>query len=180
MLEKASNFTNEEGTLSVEQSAQCMTDLPGGERVKKDDARIDACGAVDELNSFIGLLRSEVSVELQEELQGIQRCLFQVGAQLVGGKTCHPSLIADALTVLQAKVEEMKRRGVRFTGFVLPGGCKPAALAHVCRAVCRRAERAAVTLNIYDVVPYLNRLSTYFFFLAKELNEIYEQDEIKL
>lgn len=159
---------------------QMFTSLPDGSRVRKDDQRIEACGTVDELNSHIGLLAAEVPFDMANELHDIQRVLFAVGSHLVG--VCHPQGMPgdNQIAYLQKRISEMQETCGRFTGFVLPGGCHSAALSHVCRTVCRRAERHAVRLNNYADVLYLNRLSTYFFYLSKYLNYFHGIDEIKV
>jgi len=157
------------------------TGLADGRRVAKHDARIEALGAVDELNSFAGLLATEVLNDEQRDLLGaIQNDLFDLGAELAlpdhGQMTDgHIARLDDALAELNAVLPPL-------TEFVLPGGSRAAALAHVCRTVCRRAERRLTALaeaELLSTVPqrYLNRLSDLFFVLARTLNRAQDGNE---
>src|SRR5690242_9259827 len=150
------------------------TGLASGARVAKDAARIEAIGAVDELNSMLGVLAAEsLPGDLGERMAEIQNDLFDLGGEL--------SLPGNAL-LGAAHVERLERELDRLNAalpplkdFVLPAGSRSAALAHVARAVCRRAERRVVTLSrkqkIAPALPaYLNRLSDLLFVLARELN----------
>ncbi|WP_445657820.1 cob(I)yrinic acid a,c-diamide adenosyltransferase [Achromobacter sp. NCFB-sbj8-Ac1-l] len=150
------------------------TGLGDGSRVPKDAARIAALGDVDELNSVIGLLLTEsVPADVAQDLLTIQHDLFDMGAEL-----CIPGHVALA----DAQVAQLDARLVHYNGalaplreFILPGGCRAAAYAHLARTVCRRAERAIVALAHADTVnapvrQYLNRLSDLMFVLARYLN----------
>ena len=158
---------------------QVMTSLPDGTRVRKDDLRMDACGTIDELNSYVGLLVTEVPIDLVQELQHIQRQLFGVGAKLVGVEQPENFPDEPAVHFLLERVESINQRCGTVNYFILPGGCRAASISHICRTVCRRAERAAVAIDQNDVVPFLNRLSTYFFALSRYLNFFYDFREIK-
>lgn len=174
-------MTNENHKNMDEQSTPKMfTSLPDGTRVRKDDLRFDACGTVDELNSHIGLLSAELPVDLAQELHGIQRKLFAIGAHLVGVDKVDGYPDQTDIDFLQKRCLEMQKISGKINCFVLPGGCHSAAHSHVCRTVCRRAERCAVRLESYSDVLYLNKLSTYFFFLSLYLNYFKGIDEIKL
>ena len=150
------------------------TGLGDGSRVAKDAPRIDAIGAVDELNSTIGVLRAEALPEdLAAMLTDIQHDLFDLGGELsIPGYTA----VGDAhVKRLEGAVERLNADLAPLKEFVLPGGTRSAALAHVARTVCRRAERAVVHLAATEPVAepsrrYLNRLSDLLFVMARALN----------
>ncbi|GAB6976876.1 cob(I)yrinic acid a,c-diamide adenosyltransferase [Prevotella falsenii] len=164
------------------------TGLIGGTRVKKSDIRIDSYGTVDELNSFIGLLATYVNEqETADLLAEIQNILFNIGCNLAMGenfkKEIKESVVAgvfiehveNAIDRMQAAIPELK-------SFVIPGGSRSASIAHVCRTVCRRAERLIIALDETSAVDsnlmaYVNRLSDYFFVLSRYLNNIEKVDE---
>jgi len=158
-----------------------QTGLIGGTNVPKNDPRIEAYGTVDELNSFIGLL---ASYPLREStaafLEKIQHNLFVIGSYLAtdtqitthsGDSILSPEVISDKekeIDIIQSGLPELR-------SFVLPGGSSEAAVCHICRTVCRRAERRIVEISeLYSVdhlvIIYVNRLSDYFFVLSRELN----------
>ncbi len=157
------------------------TSLFGGGRVPKDDARVEAYGAVDELNAAIGLARALApAAEVDVELARIQAELFAVGAELA---TPHDARAHGALPGVRGEwAEALERRMDRWdeelaalTAFVLPGGTSAAAALHVARATCRRAERRSVALSHLAhidpaVVVYLNRLSDFLFEAARAEN----------
>ena len=158
------------------------TSLVGGKRVAKDSVRLEACGTVDELNSYIGLLMATPGVDRNEAdtLRGVQNKLFNIGAYLATDNTDNPmtepqGLGQDAISALENQIDLMTDRIPPMHCFVLPGGSLASAQAQVCRAVCRRAERRVITLGgecRVDplVIRYLNRLSDYLFTLARYLN----------
>ncbi len=154
------------------------TSLGDGTRVPKLDCRIAAFGAVDELNSHIGLaLAAELSDDLREVLTRVQNELFDLGADL-----SVPFGVTDRLRISDAQISSLEHDCDRFnaelpdlTSFVLPGGSEVAARLHVARAVCRRAERealeAAEQMEINQLaLVYLNRLSDLLFILARTAN----------
>jgi cob(I)alamin adenosyltransferase len=150
------------------------TGLGDGSRTAKDSLRVHAIGDVDELNSGIGLLLCEPMPEtLREELLSIQHDLFDLGGEL-----CIPghAMIGDAQVArLDALLERYNADLPPLKEFILPGGSRGAALAHVCRTVCRRAERAMVALGREQAVnplprQYVNRLSDLLFVLSRVLN----------
>jgi cob(I)alamin adenosyltransferase len=150
------------------------TGLADGSRVAKDSARIDAIGHVDELNSAIGALAAEgVADDIAAELIEVQHDLFDLGGELaIPG---HVAMRDDQVARLEADVERHNATLGPLKEFVLPGGTRAAALAHVARTVCRRAERSLVHLAASEAVTdasrrYLNRLSDYLFVLARALN----------
>lgn len=148
------------------------TSLADGSEVSKVDARIEAIGTVDELNSFIGLLINELhrggAQALARQCIEVQQSLFDLGAALaVPGSDRFPGV--DALESQSAALNEALPP---LTEFVLPGGNRMSAAAHVCRTVARRTERRLWALPA-DAAPgatYLNRLSDYFFVLARTVN----------
>lgn len=159
------------------------TGLGDGRRVRKDDARVAAMGDVDELNSQIGVLLCEpLPDDVRDALVTIQHDLFDLGGELcIPGHTMvtevHLARLDDWLAHYNAALPPLKE-------FILPGGTRAAALAHVCRTVCRRAERSIVALDTVgaldaagSAVPlaatprrYVNRLSDLLFVLARVLN----------
>lgn len=153
------------------------TGLASGGRIGKDQLRVAALGDVDELNSAIGLLLAEeLPAGMRDALLGVQHDLFDLGGELsLPGhtliSTAHLARIEDLITQYNAGLPPLKE-------FVLPGGTRPAALAHMARTICRRAERTLVALrnqeNAEEKSPlqaqYLNRLSDLLFVLARSLN----------
>ena len=162
------------------------TSLVGGKRVPKDCARLESYGTIDELNAQVGLLLTYVSEPMDREtLIGIQNNLFVMGAQLATEAPQVPSVIITSVDVtkLEQSIDAASEGLPKWRGFTLPGGCRPAALAHVCRTICRRAERRILTLNSSEEVApellaYVNRLSDYFYILALRLNFLQGTEEI--
>jgi len=161
------------------------TSLGDGSRVSKLDGRIEAFGAVDELNAALGVvLAGELPAELREALARVQNELFDLGADL-----SVPAGVDGRLRVEQSMVDRLERDCDRFNAelpelrsFVLPGGTEAAARLHVARTLCRRAERdvlrAAAEHEVGPLVAvYLNRLSDLLFVLARAANALAGQDE---
>ncbi len=156
------------------------TALFGGQRVAKDALRIEAYGAVDELNAFLGLaVHHCTSPDIQSRLQRVQGELFQVGADLatpLDAKTSYISrLDADPARRLESEIDEWQELLPPLTSFILPGGSQPSAALHIARTICRRAERRTVSLARAEpineaVIVYLNRLSDWLFVLARLVN----------
>ena len=150
------------------------TGLSSGERITKDQPRVAAMGDVDELNSNIGLLLTETMPDVvREALVGIQHDLFDLGGELsLPGHT----LVSEAhLARIDGLIERFNTDLPPLREFILPGGSRAAALAHVARTVCRRAERTLVSLRQNEELQtlpaqYLNRLSDLLFVLARVLN----------
>jgi cob(I)alamin adenosyltransferase len=158
------------------------TGLGDGSRVAKDSARIDAIGGVDELNSAIGVLAAEtLPPEVASELTAVQHDLFDLGGELsIPG---HTAVTEAHVERLEAAVERHNADLGPLKEFILPGGTRSAALAHVARHVCRRAERAVVHLAGSEPVSdharrYLNRLSDLLFVLARVLNRAAGRDDV--
>ncbi|HRZ75851.1 MAG TPA: cob(I)yrinic acid a,c-diamide adenosyltransferase [Bacteroidales bacterium] len=158
-----------------------QTSLIGGTRVPKDHLRIEAYGTLDELNSFIGLLRDQPEAAgVRAELVRIQEQIFTAESWLAvdpGGKPrALPQLREEEVVVLEQAIDRMNDRLPPLTRFLLPGGHAVVSLAHVARTVCRRAERTTITLGREHpvdpvILRYLNRLSDYFFVLARFLGQ---------
>ena len=157
------------------------TSLVGGQRVSKASARLEAYGTVDELSSHLGLLAAMMDDDAEKDMIiRIQNCLFNVCTNLATDQEqtpLYPSayLPEGEIERLEQKVDEIMQMLPERQGFVLPGGTKEAAQAHVCRTVCRRAERRIVALSeVAQITPsilqYVNRLSDYLFVLAKKIN----------
>ncbi len=165
-------------------SGDCgMTSLVGGKRVSKTDIRICACGDIDELNAHIGLLQSLTGDKYTSQLTLIQVLLFNIGTVL--STSSMGSINPQDITNIEHEIDSLQDSTPQPGTFVLPGGSMAAAQSHVCRTVCRRAERSVVELSAeHDVDPlileYLNRLSDYFFVLALNLNFIDNIAEKKL
>lgn len=150
------------------------TGLGDGSRTTKDSLRIDAIGEVDELNSSLGLLLcEELPARVRAALLDIQHDLFDLGGEL-----CLPgmAIMKDAQVArLEELVEEFNRDLPMLKEFILPGGTRPAAIAHLCRTICRRAERSMVRLNTAEPLSdaarrFINRLSDLLFILGRLLN----------
>jgi cob(I)alamin adenosyltransferase len=163
-LSKIATRTGDKGT----------TGLGDGTRVDKDNVRIQAIGEVDELNSNLGVLLAEpLPDEMREELVSIQHDLFDLGGEL-----CIPGyqmIKEEHVERLDALLAKYNATLPALTEFILPAGSRAAAVAHVCRTVCRRAERAIVTLGKVETIhdfprQYVNRLSDLMFVLARVLN----------
>lgn len=157
------------------------TGLGDGTRVAKDNARVEAYGTVDELNSAIGVLLAEaLPNEVAEPLTQVQHRLFDVGGEL-----CIPghTLLTEAeVSNLEATLDHLNAALAPLKEFVLPGGSRAAALCHFARTVCRRAERRVYTLSRHEPVApaslaYLNRLSDLLFVMARYLNKVADHPE---
>lgn len=153
------------------------TSLLGGRRVSKADLRIDAYGTVDELNSFIGMLRDqEINKKREFLLKEIQDRLFTIGATLATepGKenVKKPDLHEVDLDLLEKEIDEMESLLPTLRFFILPGGHESVSFCHIARTVCRRTERCVIDLMEIEyvdeiIVKYLNRLSDYLFVLGR-------------
>lgn len=151
------------------------TSLIGGKRIGKDNPLVETYGEIDELCSLVGLLHSLCGEPM---LQRVQRDLFQLGSHIASSFS-RPFAIGtgqleDAIDTMQAELPRIDR-------FVLPGGTVAASVAHLCRTTARRVERRTVALKDGGISPdalaYLNRLSDYFFVLARYLNFIEKKEE---
>ena len=165
------------------------TSLVGGIRIRKSDARLEAYGTVDELSANLGLLAAMLPEgEERSLIIRTQNNLFNVGTHLATDQSqtpLYPSahLPEGETQLLEQAIDQMNARLPEAQGFILSGGCQAAAQAHVCRTVCRRAERRiaalAETATISDEIQqYINRLSDFLFVLAKIINFNTGQEEI--
>ena len=163
------------------------TGLIGGFRVSKNDPRIQAYGEVDELNSFIGRLISEISnSELKEQLETIQHRLFNIGSLFACTSADHPHLPSfdnSWTTQLEQWMDRWDQNLPTLKAFILPGGHPSAATAHMARTVCRRAERSSIALvnqpGREEPYIYINRLSDYLFVVARICNHLNSTNDIE-
>ena len=166
------------------------TGLFGGERVRKDDARVEAYGTVDELNAVIGIACAQADdLELRDTLAAFQDRLFAVGADIATpmetatqrGRVSVERIAPERVEALELLIDSFEAELPPLTRFILPGGSALAAALHLARVVCRRAERRCVTLAHLEeaaerptlnpeIVRYLNRLSDLLFVLARVAN----------
>ncbi len=172
------------------------TALYGGTRVPKHNLRIDSYGTIDELNSYLGLVRDQqIDQNSHNSILQIQDKLFTVGAILAtppekallknGKKRLAISLITpEDLQFLEDEIDKMNNELAPMTHFILPGGHQTVSFCHIARTICRRAERLACALHEIDplestTLQYLNRLSDYLFVLARKLSQDLQAKEIK-
>lgn len=165
-----------------------QTSLIGGTRVKKSDRRIEAYGTVDELNSYIGLVRDQpVNESRKDLLKEIQDRLFTIGSTLASdpekSKMKIPDLHAEDVALLEQEMDRMDETIPPLRNFILPGGHQSVSFCHVARCVCRRAERLAIGLAEDSEVPelviqYLNRLSDFLFVLSRKMAQELGAEEV--
>ena len=165
-----------------------ITSLIGGTKVPKHHLRIEAYGTVDELNSWIGLIRDQQIEDHQKEiLIEIQDRLFTIGSSLASdpekSKMKIPALKEEDVMKLEKEIDAMDEKLPEMRSFVLPGGHSIVSYCHIARCVCRRAERLATHLSetgFVDpfVIKYLNRLSDYLFVLSRMLTQELKANEI--
>lgn len=152
-----------------------LTSLANGHRVSKNDLRLESYGTADELNSWVGLLRSRIGSDRQEQMQWIQNKLFNLGALLAGAEgdewitNRDVQQIETWIDTIQAQLEPLK-------AFILPGGNETISTCHICRTITRRLERQMVklfqtqTINHSDIcLQWVNRLSDFWFVLARNI-----------
>ncbi|MNW39414.1 Cob(I)yrinic acid a,c-diamide adenosyltransferase [compost metagenome] len=167
-------------TIYTRTGDQGQTSVIGG-RVHKDDDRVEAYGTIDELNSFVGLAGSianpEIFADLGEDLQQIQQELFDCGSDLAYTRIKEDrfKVHSDMVDRLEAWIDRYESQNPVLEKFILPGGTQLSSTLHICRTICRRAERRAVTLSHNaeinpQVIKYLNRLSDFFFSVARTAN----------
>ena len=157
------------------------TSLANGERISKSDARIEAYGTVDELNSWVGLLRASLGKdacfgEVDKQLQWLQNKLFNLGADLslAPGKW----ILAEDAKQVEKWIDMMQARVPRQQAFLLPAGSESMARCHVCRTVCRRAERRMIAVgSAEEDMQLMNRISDYLFVLARYVGFIKGEEE---
>lgn len=165
------------------------TSLLGGSKVPKSNERIAAYGQIDELNSFIGLLHDQENVPqaIQEQLGWIQDRLFTLGSLLATEPDFKgfelPQIHEEDITILEKWIDSFEEELPELKNFILPRGHKTVSLCHVCRTVCRRAERSISALeddnNGKLILPFVNRLSDYLFVLSRKLAKHLQVTEIR-
>lgn len=181
-------MTHRLSTIVTKSGDTGTTSLGDGQRLAKDHRRIHAIGDVDELNSHVGLLISQLKASENAGytahhllLAQIQHNLFDLGSELaVPGYNALPD---DIVTSLEQSIEVMLEHLSPLKEFILPGGSISAAQAHICRSVSRRVERSLVALNFEEPISdlslqFINRLSDYFFVLARDLNRLAQRADI--
>lgn len=156
------------------------TGLFGGKRVSKADLRIETYGTVDELNSWIGVLRDqEINAGRKPVLLAIQDRLFTIGSSLAtepgNTKVKIPAMTEQNILDLEKEIDGMETELPPMRSFVLPGGHPSVSFCHVSRTVCRRAERLVISLHETEpvdllILKYLNRLSDYLFVLSRKMS----------
>ena len=173
-----------------------MTSLASGERVSKEDLRLEAYGTVDELNAHVAILYEQLSKiktsfplhqVIMKRLQEIKASLFYLGSELATKSktklTSNIKLEQSTIGVLEKDMDSFNQHLVPLTNFILPGGHMANAQAHMARCVCRRAERACVRLHLrdpirHDVIMYLNRLSDWLFVVARVISHLLKVKEV--
>lgn len=148
------------------------TTLLDGKIHKKSERVFDALGALDELNSTLGLLHTIRDKKIQSIILDLQRDLFEVGAKLAGGDRQFD--FEAKTTELEDRIDDIEKLNDPLTNFILPGGTSHAAYLHLSRTICRRAERQIAAIDepiAGKIVPYINRLSDYLFVLARYINK---------
>lgn len=165
------------------------TSLVGGTRVSKTHIRLETYGTVDELNSNLGFLITFLTDEHDRHfLQQVQDNLFAIGSYLATDrektKLNEVSVItSEQVETIEHEIDCLDEGLPPLTSFVLPGGCREAAVCHICRTVCRRAERRILTLAEQvdissELLAYVNRLSDYLFVLSRKMNQDAKKEEI--
>lgn len=157
------------------------TSLLGGSRVKKFHQRIESYGAIDELNAHVGLLIDfSLNDTNKDTLTHIQNKLFTIGSNLAddseNNKFKLPKIEEKDVVFLENEIDTLEASLPKLTNFILPGGHTSISQTHICRCICRRAERNVVKLNEsvavnVDIIAYLNRLSDYFFTLSRSISQ---------
>lgn len=157
------------------------TSLADGRRVRKCCTRVESYGTIDELSSYLGLLIAKMNgnttsdvATIIPDLISIQNDLFNISSELAG---VHTTGYDESIEKLEHRIDDMNLSLPTLHEFILPGGTECAAIAHICRTICRRAERCIITLAETEtvnehIIVYINRLSDYLFMLAKKLNFI--------
>lgn len=163
------------------------TALLGGDRVSKHHIRVESYGTVDELNSYLGLIRSTTKdSEVTHAIASVQDRLFTLGSYLASApnsKVILPELFDEDVLFLEKEIDRMTGQLPELRNFILPGASQSGAHAHVARCICRRAERLVVLLADNEtiesiIITYLNRLSDYLFTLARFLDKLEGAEEL--
>lgn len=164
------------------------TSLVGGARVPKTHVRLEAYGTIDELNSHLGLLQTYLMDEADKRIVfRVQNKLFSVGSYLATDQTqtelhIESRIEEEDIKLLECAIDTIDNELPPLNAFILPGGNRGAAVCHICRTVCRRAERRILVLAEQcevdpRVTAFVNRLSDYLFILARKMNHLTETDE---
>lgn len=177
--------------IYTKQGDKGFTSLVGGNRVKKNSERLEAYGTLDELNSWIGMIRSyDISESIKDMLVNIQRKLFDLGSYLAYDEENAkrkvdnlPMITTGDVTILEKEIDSLNEKLPSLVNFIMSGGDPQVSACHIARTVCRRAERRVVTMmQTYEVdaviLEYLNRLSDYLFVLARYIARDNHVDEI--
>lgn len=164
-----------------------QTSLFGGTKLPKSHIRINTYGTVDELNSWLGLIRDQIEDNsIRAELHEIQNRLFDVGSSLASDPDKNPissNITEGDITKLENSMDKMTEQLQPLKNFILPGGHPLISNTHIARTVCRRAERMVVDLSLSSeveplIIKYLNRLSDYLFVLCRILSKQLEVEEV--
>jgi cob(I)alamin adenosyltransferase len=165
------------------------TSLIGGKRIDKDELQVEAYGSVDELNSNLGLLVEYLTQKNDKEfILEIQNKLFIIGSQLAfdiksSNNLVLPSLDKNSIIKIENEIDLIESQVSKMTNFIIPGGSKIISICHICRSVCRRAERRVVSLSKQSkidslIIIFLNRFSDYLFVLSRKIANDTGIDEI--
>lgn len=159
------------------------TRLLGGQVIDKDNLRVESYGTIDEINSVLGLLVTYLSdPALVKDIQNVQNLLFEISGELTNPQKkddniTPPAIYDNDIKNLESKIDTMEEQLDPLKNFILPGGSREVSIIHMARTICRRAERNVISLNRDEtinpeILVFLNRLSDYFFVLARYLNKI--------
>lgn len=165
-----------------------QTSLLGGKKVSKSHLRIESYGNIDELNSFLGLLKDQPGVEarIANQFYWIQENLFSLGSLLAIESDFKgfalPQITSIEIKQLEVWIDKYSAELPELKNFILPGGHQVVSLCHVCRTVCRRAERSIVALAEVEeiqpeIIQFVNRLSDYFFIMSRKLAQLLNAPE---
>ena len=156
------------------------TSLIGGKKVSKHDLQVEAYGSIDELNSFMGLLKDySKNDEINQVLFKVQLKLFTIGSILAQENTSSNSFILEKLNIsakdtnfIELQIDKLEKKLPKLSKFIIPGGHKLVSYCHVSRSICRRAERKITKLSDSvkldsNILPYINRLSDFLFVLSR-------------
>ena len=166
------------------------TSLIGGKKVSKHDLQVEAYGSIDELNSFMGLLKDySKNDELNQVLFKVQLKLFTIGSILAQENTSTNSVILEKLNIsakdtnfIESQIDKLEKKLPKLSKFIIPGGHKLVSYCHVSRSVCRRAERKITKLSDSvkldsNILPYINRLSDFLFVLSRYFSKELDIEE---
>ncbi|MFH2094902.1 MAG: cob(I)yrinic acid a,c-diamide adenosyltransferase [Bacteroidota bacterium] len=181
-------MTGKQNKIYTRQGDKGQTSLIGGKRVPKYHDRIEAYGTVDELIAYVGLIRDHGIDKADKDFllmvqDRLMVCASELAADCDDCKIKIPEIESGDIAALEDRIDKMEKGLPPLTSFILPGGLPVSSLCHIARNVCRRAERRTIFLaekekiNEY-VLKYLNRLSDYFFVLARKLTKDFNVEEI--